>query len=121
MLAQQKSASGLWPQKAEIPKVGRAAFVRLSGTAWYDESFKGNPSNFISVATHFVLELVGGCWKAGSITTIFRQEGFHNLFGDGSPWQLSSNGPLIRADKSNNIFFASLDLERRLLTIEGER
>ena len=47
MLAEQKSASGLWPQKPEIPKVGRAAFVRLyrySLVVWYDESFKGNPS-----------------------------------------------------------------------------
>ena len=59
MLAEQESASGLWPQKTEIPKVRMAAFVRRSGTAWYDESFKGNPSGghrFI----HFVLQLVGG-------------------------------------------------------------
>ena len=59
MLAQQKSASGLWPQKPEIPEVRMAAFLRLSGTAWHDESFKGNPSGghrFI----HFVLQLVGG-------------------------------------------------------------
>ena len=34
----------------------------------------------------------------------FREERFRNRFGDESPWQPRSNGPLIRADKSKNIF-----------------
>ena len=64
----------------------RTAFVKLLGTARYDESFKGNPierwTQFHFCDRTFCTKMVGGSGKARSIMTIFRHERFHNHFGD---------------------------------------